>query len=1175
MKKILLLLSLLVCTIGSWATIITVNGHNLPNDVGSIEINSTHSQYGIIAGKIAWNPAKNLLTLNGLNMSVANHAIEVDGTGDVRIELIGNNSIDVNGPYYGFNLYGSATYTIASGASVPYWLNVYNTNGNPATAAIRAGRPLTIDHCNLSLVAPNAIRGNSTPLTLKEANIKATGAVSGSVTSFSSITYEHTKCRDYSYSSSLKGIASNGNIVNSEVYFYREYPIYVKDASIQVTDLNKNDILGDGGSMYYTEYGYPGGILHFKDNANIDFGTAVVGIKLDNRYDRDAYIVTHKNVTLKSMRGTTIQSVCPLHIYSDASNIGQLNIYSNETAIGCTNDLTISNIDINIKAEKPLSNWAMNNTNVVSFVNTNATLINSGYTNPAVGGFADVTFGQCCITGPTSASYVHSSEVSGRYFTHFGEMVRSLEVKRGKDEISPTLPANKELNVEGVTESSCVIRWDAAEDNLTAQQNLLYSIDVKNGNEAVKTYNLPKGDTYASITDLQPNTTYTIAVKVADEAGGYSVYNTQTITTLPLIAYDLWVAGIQVTSRNQDNVLDDSYVPSVTFNPETNTLTISRWQVELGSQNYDYSIVNGIAGLEIKAVGRSLFQGTKGMIYSTEYFSVVGTSDEDCEMTSYIFDDRYPAIYALGGMSITNCSLMPYGVIEGGDNLFIYSSNLLCKKIIGFNSVVYDRCVLRSPQGGAYDTTNKVLENGKDFVEFRVYREYDLKVAGIQVTSDNAYDILGDGKVQYDRRQNVLILDNATIGPKENSNGIFTSIDNLKVRLIGHNVLTGWYGGAIDSKGKNLTIEGYTPSRSTLICKNQAGDETYDGSIFVSSSTTIRNCSVNVGLIMGGLDPDGEYGTDDYHVLTINRARIKTSDNITNFDEIMIRNSYIKSPQDCSYNEGYLYYVDGSNNRVNSIEIEPCVLEVNNQGVMGNTIASKSGTITFDAETNTLNMVNAELGDRNTIGLVKMYDDIKINVQGQNNLLADAYALEMVAGDLTVTGSGSLNIYVSGYGLVESFDSEAAHFRSEQFVTLKNTTFNCTGNGYLVYTPDFTYNVINSNLNVTCIPAGNSLSFVHHEVNLKHSYWRQPDEYYIPGPYSQWLSQNVVIEAEGTVPGDLDGNGELTINDLSLMVKYLNQGGTEGFLPTMFDINNDGKFDEQDVQTLSDLILVE
>ena len=61
--------------------------------------------------------------------------------------------------------------------------------------------------------------------------------------------------------------------------------------------------------------------------------------------------------------------------------------------------------------------------------------------------------------------------------------------------------------------------------------------------------------------------------------------------------------------------------------------------------------------------------------------------------------------------------------------------------------------------------------------------DYNLWVAGTQVTSDNSSDVLGDGKVSWNNSSNTLTLNGATV------NGTIVSDNDLIVHLIGRNVI--------------------------------------------------------------------------------------------------------------------------------------------------------------------------------------------------------------------------------------------------------------------------------------------------------------------------------------------------------------------------------------------------
>ena len=76
---------------------------------------------------------------------------------------------------------------------------------------------------------------------------------------------------------------------------------------------------------------------------------------------------------------------------------------------------------------------------------------------------------------------------------------------------------------------------------------------------------------------------------------------------------------------------------------------------------------------------------------------------------------------------------------------------------------------------------------------------YALYVGGVQVTDENAADVLGDGTVSYDAATNTLTLNNARIndyytlavgaqnGAENSYHGIYCDIPDLTVNLVGEN----------------------------------------------------------------------------------------------------------------------------------------------------------------------------------------------------------------------------------------------------------------------------------------------------------------------------------------------------------------------------------------------------
>ena len=67
---------------------------------------------------------------------------------------------------------------------------------------------------------------------------------------------------------------------------------------------------------------------------------------------------------------------------------------------------------------------------------------------------------------------------------------------------------------------------------------------------------------------------------------------------------------------------------------------------------------------------------------------------------------------------------------------------------------------------------------------------YDIIVAGRQVTSDNASDVLNDGTVSFDNDGKILTMNGAMIDMSSNSTYVVSSsITNLQVKLVGSNTV--------------------------------------------------------------------------------------------------------------------------------------------------------------------------------------------------------------------------------------------------------------------------------------------------------------------------------------------------------------------------------------------------
>ena len=138
---------------------------------------------------------------------------------------------------------------------------------------------------------------------------------------------------------------------------------------------------------------------------------------------------------------------------------------------------------------------------------------------------------------------------------------------------------------------------------------------------------------------------------------------------------------------------------------------------------------------------------------------------------------------------------------------------------------------------------------------------YELKIAGTQVTSENCNNISNfdgvSGRVSYNPDTKTLTLDNATITAKGYTGAcIGTWTKELTIKLIGNNTITAYrgYGIYIDSKNSACTIMGVT-SDATLTVESLDTDFGQSSGILSTSAypITVKDCSIMASGTKDGL----------------------------------------------------------------------------------------------------------------------------------------------------------------------------------------------------------------------------------------------------------------------------------------------------------------------------------
>ncbi len=198
---------------------------------------------------------------------------------------------------------------------------------------------------------------------------------------------------------------------------------------------------------------------------------------------------------------------------------------------------------------------------------------------------------------------------------------------------------------------------------------------------------------------------------------------------------------------------------------------------------------------------------------------------------------------------------------------------------------------------------------------------YDLWIAGTQVTSDNADDLSAIegvyGTVSYDNDTKILTLDNATINT-DNMAIKNENIADLQIKLIGNNNLTSENNSTV-SFNANTEING---DGSLIVTSNWINNDVAAIDITGGSVLTIKNCKIEASSESFGIA-----GWNEGESLVINNAMVKATGkygSIGSIDNLTLIDCTITSPEGAVFNEDENYIVDSEGNYVTEqVVIEP------------------------------------------------------------------------------------------------------------------------------------------------------------------------------------------------------------------------------------------------------------
>ncbi len=338
--------------------------------------------------------------------------------------------------------------------------------------------------------------------------------------------------------------------------------------------------------------------------------------------------------------------------------------------------------------------------------------------------------------------------------------------------------------------------------------------------------------------------------------------------------------------------------------------------------------------------------------------------------------------------------------------------------------------------------------------------DYGLRIANQRVTSDNASDLsvlnYVDGTIYYDHATKTLTLDNANI--TFGTSGIFnSSVDNLKIKLIGQNSIT--IGGAHCIYAQNNTkIIG----SGTLTMQALYGSGIY---INTGETLTVNNCTLNIDAKQYGIySAGGTTGNLILNSATI-RATGQQAGSITGVDATF-NDCLVRAPLDAYYSptdHAVIKYGEVCKEEV--VISKEYKLFIASNYVNSATASDLSqidgfeGGGTYDYETNTLTLNNATITSTNNFPNISNFnsskDDFKIILYGTNTLSSNTgYSLELK--DAEIEGPGSLTC------------NNDIVFKYDLYIKNCNITIPAP-HGIKSTNEDYYLHINNSTLNVGCI----------------------------------------------------------------------------------------------------------
>ncbi len=394
--------------------------------------------------------------------------------------------------------------------------------------------------------------------------------------------------------------------------------------------------------------------------------------------------------------------------------------------------------------------------------------------------------------------------------------------------------------------------------------------------------------------------------RVEDKNGNVA----KTVSIKPGKYYDLYVAGTHVNSYNASDILGNG---AVSYDASKNTLSISKSFSATGTgleSDIDNLTVQVTAPATITAAGNGMSFTKNTTIAGSSLLTITSGADA--------------AIFADGAnLTVNAAHLSLGGLLKGSSGTLSVQSSTIdvtstsnSSAIKGWDDMTLTDCYIKSPEDCVYDTNDKEVEDefGLEVKTLSIVPgsapvKYDLYVAGTQVTSINASDILGNGVASYNVSTTTLTIGGtiSATGADLEGYGISSNLEGLTVQVKAPTTITASISGIYFSK--NATISG--ASLLTINGLNGYAITAYKADV------TIKDANLSLA---------GQLKCDSKGTLTIQSSTVDVTIDgvpaIYNWDALVLTDCCIEIPDQGVYDSTNKMIVDELGNSTSRVKID-------------------------------------------------------------------------------------------------------------------------------------------------------------------------------------------------------------------------------------------------------------